>query len=54
MAILLVEHDVQLVMKVCTRIHVLDFGAILAVGTPDEIQRNQTVLDAYLGAPVDA
>jgi branched-chain amino acid transport system ATP-binding protein len=54
MAILLVEHDVQLVMKVCTRIHVLDFGAILAVGTPDEIQRNQNVLDAYLGAPADA
>ena len=35
MAILLVEHDVQLVMKVCALIHVLDFGAILAVGTPD-------------------
>jgi branched-chain amino acid transport system ATP-binding protein len=50
MAILLVEHDVQLVMKVCHRIHVLDFGAILAVGTPDEIQRDQGVLDAYLGA----
>jgi branched-chain amino acid transport system ATP-binding protein len=54
MAILLVEHDVQLVMKVCSQIHVLDFGAILAVGTPDEIQRNQRVLDAYLGAPVEA
>ena len=39
MAILLVEHDVQLVMKVCSLIHVLDFGAILAVGTPDEIQQ---------------
>jgi branched-chain amino acid transport system ATP-binding protein len=50
MAILLVEHDVQLVMKVCHRIHVLDFGAILAVGTPEEIQRDQGVLDAYLGA----
>jgi branched-chain amino acid transport system ATP-binding protein len=50
MAILLVEHDVQLVMKVCHRIHVLDFGAILAVGTPEEIQRDQGVLEAYLGA----
>ncbi|MEO7427776.1 MAG: ABC transporter ATP-binding protein [Acidimicrobiales bacterium] len=50
MAILLVEHDVQLVMQVCAHIHVLDFGAILAVGTPEEIQRDQTVLDAYLGA----
>jgi branched-chain amino acid transport system ATP-binding protein len=54
MAILLVEHDVQLVMQVCDLIHVLDFGAILAVGTPEEIQRDQTVLDAYLGAPVEA
>ncbi len=54
MAILLVEHDVQLVMRVCKHIHVLDFGAILAVGTPEEIQTNQTVLDAYLGTPVEA
>jgi branched-chain amino acid transport system ATP-binding protein len=54
MAILLVEHDVQLVMKVCSLIHVLDFGAILAVGTPDEIQRDQSVLDAYLGSPAEA
>ncbi|MDX6233385.1 MAG: branched-chain amino acid transport system ATP-binding protein, partial [Nocardioidaceae bacterium] len=50
MAILMVEHDVALVMKVCEWIHVLDFGAILAVGTAAEIQRNQLVLDAYLGA----
>jgi branched-chain amino acid transport system ATP-binding protein len=54
MAILLVEHDVQLVMQVCAHIHVLDFGAILAVGTPSEIQQNQMVLDAYLGASSDA
>ncbi len=53
MAILLVEHDVQLVMRVCARINVLDFGAILAVGTPEEIQRDQAVLDAYLGSPVE-
>jgi branched-chain amino acid transport system ATP-binding protein len=50
MAILMVEHDVPLVMKVCTWIHVLDFGAILAVGTAEDIQQNQLVLDAYLGA----
>ena len=43
----------QLVMKVCAIIHVLDFGAILAVGTPDEIQRNPAVLDAYLGTPAE-
>ena len=54
MAILLVEHDVQLVMKVCSLIHVLDFGAILAVGTPAEIQQDQQVLDAYLGTPAEA
>ena len=53
MAILLVEHDVQLVMQVCAQIYVLDFGAILATGTPQEIQQNQTVLDAYLGASLD-
>jgi branched-chain amino acid transport system ATP-binding protein len=51
MSILLVEHDVQLVMKVCTSIYVLDFGSILATGTPSEIQGNQAVLDAYLGSP---
>ncbi len=48
--ILLVEHDVALVMKVCDYIHVLDFGQIIARGTPAEIQTNQAVLDAYLGA----
>ena len=53
MAVLLVEHDVQLVMKVCAHIHVLDFGAILAVGTPAEIQQNAAVLDAYLGTHVE-
>jgi branched-chain amino acid transport system ATP-binding protein len=53
MAILLVEHDVQLVMRVCAHIHVLDFGAILAVGSPDEIQQDQLVLDAYLGTPAE-
>jgi branched-chain amino acid transport system ATP-binding protein len=53
MAILMVEHDVALVMRVCTWIHVLDFGAILAVGTPEQIQQNQQVLDAYLGAAAE-
>ncbi len=54
MGILLVEHDVHLVMRVCAMINVLDFGAILAQGTPEEIQRNQAVLDAYLGSAVES
>lgn len=48
-AVLLVEHDIDLIMKVCGRIYVLNFGEILACGTPDEIKSDQRVLDAYLG-----
>ena len=53
-AILLVEHDVSLVMKVCSFIQVLDFGRIIAAGKPSEIQTNQAVLDAYLGEDQNA
>jgi branched-chain amino acid transport system ATP-binding protein len=49
-AILLVEHDMDLVMTVCDHIHVLDFGNIIASGLPDDIRRSQAVLDAYLGS----
>jgi branched-chain amino acid transport system ATP-binding protein len=52
MAVLVVEHDMPLVMSTCSVIHVLDFGTLIAVGAPDEIQADQAVLDAYLGTPV--
>jgi branched-chain amino acid transport system ATP-binding protein len=52
--VLLVEHDIDLVMAVCSKIFVLDFGAILASGPPAEVQRNEAVRAAYLGVGDDA
>jgi branched-chain amino acid transport system ATP-binding protein len=49
LGILLVEHDVELVMRVCARIFVLDFGQVIAVGTPSEVQQDRAVQAAYLG-----
>ena len=48
-AILLVEHDMKLVMRLCQRILVLNFGKLIGSGTPAEVRANQEVVDAYLG-----
>jgi len=48
-SILLVEHDMKFIMKLCDRIVVLDHGARIAAGTPDEIRRDPAVIEAYLG-----
>ena len=53
-SVLIVEHDVELVLGVCSTIHVLDFGTIIASGTPEQVQADKRVQDAYLGADTGA
>jgi branched-chain amino acid transport system ATP-binding protein len=51
--IFMIEHHMNLVMDISDRIYVIDFGKLIADGTPSEIQSNQRVIDAYLGVADD-
>ena len=52
--IMLIEHDMQAVMGLCDTITVMNFGTLLAEGSPEEVRNNPVVIEAYLGSASDA
>lgn len=52
LTVLLIEHDMSLVMKICERLYVLDYGTLIASGLPSEVRANKRVIEAYLGEDI--
>jgi branched-chain amino acid transport system ATP-binding protein len=52
LTVLLIEHDMSLVMKICERIYVLNYGMMIASGLPQEVRSNKKVIESYLGEDI--